>query len=283
MLCDNEKDLITGKMREKDNATVKLHHQVMNGTSSYRYAQHPETLGPVRGPPAPFAKANKPWTPAELQPDGMAAQRDMEQAPVGAIKEGSHIFHGETLRASRSTPALTRTIAASVPHEDGLSLGEQAKLAANPISIELNRWKRMAKVTERDLMSMPELTPLKKDNSPHKKPVMTGGLVNFPKYMLFENSHLKQRDFMRFVAAEEKARTEAELRLSIAEAPSGKPSTTHTPMPSSRETLSSTDVPYAQPSWGAPRLRGPDFKNQWAGSALPSGKSIRSSNPFRMG
>jgi len=284
VLVDHEKELITGTMRQKDDATVRLHHQVMNGTSSYRYAKHPETLGPVRGPPAPFAKANKPWTPAELQPDGMAAQRDLEQAPVGAIKDGGHCFHGETLRKTRSTPALTRTIASSVPHEDGLSLGEQAKLAANPISIELNRWKRLAEVTKRDLATMPELhSTMKRDVPPPKKPVVTGGLVNFPKYMLFENSHLKSQDFMRFVAAEEKARKDFEERLSTAEGPSGKPSAEQTPISTSRETLSSDSVPYAMASWGAPRLRGGDIKNQWAGSALPSGKSIRSSNPFRMG
>jgi len=290
VLVDDEKQLATSLMRQKDNATVNLHHQVMAGTSSYRYAKHPETMGPVRGPPAPFKAANKPWTSAEQEPNGMAAMRDLEQAPMGACRDGGHCFHGETLRKSRSTPAMIKTLAAAGPQDElGKSLGEQAKEMANPLSIELNRWKRLAEVTKRDLATMPELhSTMKIERPPHKKPLVSGGLVNFPKYMLFENSHLKQQDFMRFVAAEEQARKEHEERVGSAEEAMGKdkPSALQTPISTSRvgsQESSEPSVPYATVSWGAPNLRGPDMKNQWAGSALPSGKSIRSSNPFRMG
>jgi len=300
VLLDADKELITGKMRERDNATVTLHHQVMAGThsiahlpvhASYRYAKHPETFGPVRGPPPPFKTANKPWTPAELDPDGMAALRDMDQAPVGANRDGGHCFHGETLRKTRSTPALTRTLANN-PVEEGQSHGARAKEAANPISIELNRWKRLAEVTKRDLATMPELhSTIKSTKPPPKKPVVSSGLVNFPKYMLFENSHLKQQDFMRFVAAEELARNENEARqTALQEAMAmGEPSVEVTPTSTSRETGNGKDsddaLGYQTASWGQPRLRGPreSLRQQWAGSAMPSGKSMRSSNPFRMG
>lgn len=288
VILDGDKDIIAGKMKEKDNATVTMHHQVMPGASSYRYAAHPETLGPVRGPAPPFKTANKPWAPPELEPNGMAAFRDLDQAPVGACRDGGHCFLGESMRKTRSTPALTRTLAAAGPIEDGKSLGDRAKEAANPISIELNRWKRLAEVTKRDLATMPELTSTQKSNKPPaKKPVLSSGLVNFPKYMLFENSHLKQQDFMRFVAAEDKARKENEERQAAVEAAmaKGEPSPEETPISTSRETGSDLRVPYASASWGQPRLRGPHetIKAQWAGSAMPSGKSMRSSNPFRMG
>jgi len=307
VILDADKETIIGKMREKDNATVAHHHQVMAGThsvahlpvhASYRYAKHPETLGPVRGPPPPFKAANKPWTPAELDPDGVAAQRDMDQAPVGACRDGGHCFHGETLRKSRSTPALTRTMANN-PLEEGQSYGDRAREAANPISIELNRWKRMAEVTERDLASMPELHSTQKSfKPPPKKPVPSSGLVNFPKYMLFENSHLKSQDFMRFVAAEEQTRKENEARhAALQEAMAmGEDSGEATPTPlsptstcrsfKSRDTrFSEANSNYGAASWGQPRLRGPkeDIKQIWAGSGMASGKSMRSSNPFRGG
>jgi hypothetical protein len=284
VLLDHEKQTITGKMRAKDDATVKLHHQVMAGTSSYRYAAHPETIGPVRGPPPPFATANKPWTPAEEDPSGMAAQRDTLQAPVGANRDGGHCFYGETLRKTRSTPALTRTLALQPIEEDGKSMGERAKEAANPISIELNRWKRLAEVTKRDLASMPELhTTQKSIKPPPAKPIISGGLVTFPKYMLFENSHMKSMDFLRFVAAEDKVRAEArerEDRTSRGEPTPQMPS----PPSTSRETFSSGDVPFQTASWGQPR-RGPSewMKQQWAGSSMPSGKNQGHSNRFRMG
>lgn len=290
VVLDHDKERIGNEMRTKDFQTVKLHHQVMPGATGYRYANHPITMGPVRGPPAPFEGANKPWAPPEHEPDGMAAARDLLQAPVGAYREGSHEAQAEGLRKTRSTPALTRTMAANPIPEGGKSLGEQAKEKANPISIELCRWQRLAEVTKRDLASMPALTSTKKTQPPPPKPIVTGGLVNFPKYMLFENSHLKTTEFQRYCDSEAKARQEALERTEAAEEAMSRGETT--PADTSREASQSRMssgsevlVPYGTASWGQPRLRGPweTVKQQWAGSAMPHGKSTRSSNPFRMG
>lgn len=303
VILDEDKAIITGKMHTLDNATVKFHHQVMPGASGYKYANHPITMGPVRQPPPPFATANKPWAPPEDEPDGMAAARDNLQAPVGMLNEGSHRFLAEGTRANRSTAALTKTMSGKVSMvgingsvaeiqremNEEKSLGEQAKEQANPVSIELKRWQRMAKVTERDLNSMPPLDK-RKDRIMPEKPVANGGLVNFPKYMLFENSHLKTTEFQRYCDGEAADRAEKAERAKAAEEAMARGEMTPgvSSMSPSREGSSSQsrlpDWP-PQPSWGAPRLRGPssETSKQWAGSAMPHGKSMRSSNPFRMG
>jgi len=310
VLLDHDKELITGKMRLIDNATVAHHNQVMAGTrsvahlpvhASYRYAKHPETLGPVRGPPPPFQTANKPWAPAEEDPDGGHALRETEHAPVGACRDGGHCFHGETLRKSRSTPAMVKTLAKN-SLEEGESYGEQAKKAGNPLTIELNRWNRMAEITKREMEGMPELHSLQKSfKPPMKKPAPSTGLVNFPKYMLFENSHLKSQDNMRFVAAEELARAENEARhaalqeaMDSGEASPLSPCSTSRSLKSretrfseagSTKTKGGHETQLGAASWGQPRLRGKkhDIQKQWAGSAMASGKTMCSSNPFRMG
>lgn len=301
VILDHDKERLSDEMKTKDNATVKLHHQVMPGATgatglSYRYANHPITMGPVRGPAPPFKGANKPWDPAEHDPNGMAAMRDLDQAPIGGFLEGSHCLQGETLRKTRSVPSMVRTLAANPVKEGDKSLGEQAKEAAQPLSIELRRWEKLAAVTKRDLASMPDLICRdKKTNPPAKKPVVIpGSLVNFPKYALFENSHLKRQDFQRFVAQEEQARQEHEAREAALEAFMGEgdvkdiamsPSPGTTSRVSWETPASEVLVPYASASWGQPRLRGPKetIRNQWAGSAMPSGRAQRSSNPFRMG
>lgn len=283
VILDDDKERLGNEMRTKDFATVKLHHQLMPGQSGYRYANHPICMGPVRGPEAPFKGANKPWAPPEHEPDGMAAARDMEQAPVGAYREGSHCMQAEGMRKTRSTPALIKTIAANPTPEDGRSLGDLAKEKANPISIELSRWQRLAEVTKRDLASMPTLSTAKhRGAQPAVKPLVTGGLVNFPKYMLFENSHLKTTEFQRYCDTEAKARAEAAERVAASEeAMSRGESTPAVSLTESSELM----VPYGTASWGQPRLRAPweVVKQQWAGSSMPSGKCTRSSNPFRMG
>jgi hypothetical protein len=169
---------------------------------------------------------------------------------------------------------MTRCVAAnSLYDEEGRGLGERAKEAANPVSIELNRWKRLAAVTKRDLEGMPELSSTQKPVREFPKPYVTpGGLVNFPKYMLFEKCHLRQMDLQRFIEDSNKLREAAEEPLD------GKAES-----PASPGTPASPSI-YQTISWGAPRLRtGGPVKAQWAGSACPAGKAQRSSNPFRQG
>jgi len=305
VILDEMKAVIDGKMHALDNATVKFHHQVMPGATGYKFANHPITMGPVRQPPPPFATANKPWAPPEDEPDGMAAARDNLQAPMGALNEGSHRFLAEGTRANRSTGALLKTMGGKVTmvglsgsvvelqrnmNEEGAkSLGEQAREQANPVSIELRRWQKMAKVTERDLNSMPPLDKIKERKMP-EKPVASGGLVNFPKYMLFENSHLKTTEFQRYCDGEAADRAEKANRATAAEEAMARGELTPgiSSMSPSRESGSmqsgAPDWP-PQVSWGAPRLRGPssETSKQYAGSAMPHGKSMKSSNPFRMG
>lgn len=288
VILDDDKAIINGKMHALDNATVKFHHQLMPGAAGYKFANHPICMGPVRQPPPPFATANKPWSPPEDEPDGMAAARDNLQAPMGALNEGSHRFLAEGTRANRSTPALLKTMAGNPIEEGGKSLGELAREKANPVSIELSRWKRMAKVTERDLNSMPPVHKPKERTMP-EKPVANGGLVNFPKYMLFENSHLKTTEFQRYCDGEAADRAEKAERAQAAEDAMARGELTPgiSSMSPSRDGSSQSRQPDwpPQPSWGAPRLRGPssETSKQWAGSAMPHGKSMRSSNPFRMG
>jgi len=302
VILDADKERQASERQAKDARTVKLHHGEMAGSSGYRYANHPLTMGPVRGPPPPFMSANKPWTAEEDDPLGPHAQQNLEQAPIGAFREGSHCQLGETLRKTRSTPSMTRCIAANPPGDDTRSLGEKAKEAANPVSIELNRWKRLAEVTKRDLSSLPELHSLKKPDRPPPEPyVATGGLVNFPKYMLFENCHLRQMDLQRFNDENSRQRQEATVRLKMqAELPeSERGPSTHDPStrdPSTRPSQQGSQSPptspdgsWKQASWGAPKLRnaggkvGKTGKPLWAGSGMAAGRCQRSSNPFRMG
>lgn len=287
VILDDDKERLSGEMKAKDNATVKLHHQVMPGASGYRYANHPLTHGPVRGPPAPFQASNKPWAPPEEDPCGMAAMKDLEQAPVGAYSIGSHAPLGETMRKTRSTPALTRTLKANPVEEGGKTLGEQAKEKANPLSIELTRWQRLAEVTKRDQASMAPLNTKYRDIPKPKKPVLSAnGLTNFPKYMLFEPSHLKHQDLKRFIEAEEKARADAEGKQQRVEERTMRGEPPDTPQSETgRETPTTPPNTFATASWGQPRLRQPQdtIKRMWAGSAMPAGRSQRSSNPFRMG
>lgn len=289
IILDHDKEKLSNTMRAKDDATVTLHKAHMAGQSGYRFANHPLTMGPVRGPEAPFKTANKPWHPPEHEPDGMAALRDTEQAPIGASREGSHILFGESLRTlpkTRSLPALSRSLAANPVEEGGKTLGEQAKEAANPLSIELNRWKKLAAVTKRDQVGMPELAYMHREKRQPEPPVKTGGLVNFPKYMLFENSHLKNTEMQRYADQQARARAQAEERqkrvdeaMALGELPPQEIS------PTATVDDPEIHVPYASASWGQPRLRvaHETVKKQWAGSGMPAGRSQRSSNPFRMG
>jgi len=290
VILDDDKQRLAEGMHARDKETTREHLQIMAGKTGYRFANHPICKGPILGPLPPFSTANKPWTSADDDPNGMSAMKDLEHAPQGGIMEGSHCQPAENMRRTRSTPALTRTLILKGGHvdEEGKTLGQQAREAAQPASIEINRWNRLAAVTQRDMQAMPELDSLKKREKPpvKKSAVGNGGLVNFPKYMLFENSNLKTKDFQRFVLSEEKARKENEERAAQAGEAQGTPQYSPTASlsrasasPESSEML----VPFGTASWGAPRMRGPlDLqKQQWAGSSLPTGKSCKSSNPFR--
>jgi len=123
-----------------------------------------------------------------------------------------------------------------------------------------------------------------------------GGLVNFPKYMLIHNCHLKDMDKIRYCKEENAKRAEqaAEVmrRMELGDeaplsqsqgsmAPShytqGMPSPTHSLMDAGMEKRQ-----YPPPSWGAPKLRTQPGQH-YAGNSLPCGRGSRTSNPFITG
>jgi hypothetical protein len=113
--------------------------------------------------------------------------------------------------------------------------------------------------------------------APKEKPpfAMQGGLVNFPKYMLTHNCDLKTRDVIRFHKEQEDAmKTAAEAAKLGLDPPSPK-----------FEQSPKAQRDFPEPSWGAPRLReqGGASGGAWAGSTMPLGRGMRTSNPFRMG
>jgi len=288
VVLDDDKVKFRAEMTAKDSATVKtMTAEMPSMRSGYRFANHPLTMGPVRGPDPPFLGATSPWRPPSADPYGPAAHKSIrEHAPVGGYKEGSHSFNAETIRKSRSLPTLRGEALAEAINENAL---EEAKLAANPISIELNRWKRLAKSCEgREVASFPTLH--KRIPPPIEKPgPVTGGLVNFPKYTLFENCNLKNMENRRFMENQERERKAAEERLAIIEATGQDPMTpilasmNTTAMSSVDRQIGESAVPYGSASWGQPRLRGTILERNWAGSAMPGGRGSKTSNPFRMG
>ncbi|CAE8630004.1 unnamed protein product [Polarella glacialis] len=143
------------------------------------------TRGFVRSPPPPFAKANSPWNPPEADPNSPAGQLQSTMAKNGAFWDGSHQHLGK----SRSSPQLQHS-------------GENV-MACHPLSAELRRWERLAAVTERGEVNkdiqLATMSGKMSESVEEEKPRgRVGGLVNFPKYMLINNCHLKTTDLGRF-------------------------------------------------------------------------------------
>lgn len=268
VILDDDKERIINQQRSKDTATLNAHRQVAPGTSGYRFANHPSTLVPdgrTRGPDVPFTGATSTWRPPSADPDGPARQKDLQHAEVGARWEASH-----SLRTMRSSPSLSSSAANIVDP------GQAGAMAGHPLAVESRRWQKLAHFTEKVEMKDLEIPePAPKSPSP-QAPEAQGprDLVNFPKYMLYHNCHLKHTDLQRFQQnqlAKERAIAEGvdPMTLTVGSIPSA-------------QDLGESAVKWQEASWGAPV-----FKNaqghHWAGSALPAGRGQRSSNPFRMG
>jgi len=148
----------------------------------------------------------------------------------------------------------------------------------HPLSIELKRWQKFAAFSETESKSGPDLhKPPQRE--PPKKSEYRSQLVNFPKYMLIHNCHLKSTDQQRYVKEENAKRAAGEEAMRQA-AESGQDLF----MDSGRSMVSQSTVKMKDASWGAPRLRTAEDKlSTLAGSALPAGRGQRTSNPFRMG
>lgn len=285
LVLDEDKSTLQLRQQVKDKASIDAHFGVAPGASGYRFANHPQTFGHVRGPDMPFRNATAPWRPPEVDPDGPARQRQKEQASYGAFWDASHGMKAS--HGSRSSPTLKTT-------------ANNLMEACHPLTAEITRWQEMGRMSEAETRKDIELkAPLVQ---PHPEPPKMGpnrqGLVLFPKYMLIHNCHLKLQDLQRF--QKEQAATAQRTIDRESERAERASRRAATPSVGSQEERMSEVTPSVQsdidaqamgeltqgkvsfdPSWGAPLLRegGP----QWAGSAMPVGGGHKHSNPFRMG
>mmetsp|Transcript_86559 Transcript_86559/g.149797 ORF Transcript_86559/g.149797 Transcript_86559/m.149797 type:complete len:284 (-) Transcript_86559:114-965(-) len=270
VIMDADKETSRNQMRARDMAAYRSWEGAAPGSSGYRFAKHPTCMGQLRGPDVPYKDAGSPWRPPSAERDGPAAQRSMEHAPVGACWDKSH----RTLALkSQSMPSLQSAGSTVVDHKEE---ARKIREACNPISVELRRWEHLANVTKDSSTGMIQL-PERPKPEPPKPLVKTAGLVNFPKYMLINNCHLKQTDMQRYVEAEARARKEAEEQAAEAKALGISLDRLHAMEAEPEE----SGVPWQTASWGAPRLK--KGGKHWAGSSMPAGKSMRTSNPFRLG
>jgi len=266
LLLDHDKDRIRSQMQSKDEATVAEHYGLAPSARGYRFGNHPMTRGPVRGPDVPFKEATKQWKPSEIEREGPMAKVDFKQAKVGAYWDGSHVKLAN-MRSSQSSPALQQSAA-------------EVMQACHPLTTELRRWERLAKVTERgeineDIQSSMAKSRKMCQAGVRPKPVFGGGLVNFPKYMLINNCHLKQMDLQRYAdQCAEEVRQDS-LGNSVASVTGSR----------GEASPSSTVRVQPEPSWGAPLLKNQDQDAEpiCAGNAMPSGRASRTSAWLRMG
>lgn len=250
---DDDKERLAARTRNKDNATAALHRGEAPSASGYRFGNSPWAKGQVR-PDVPFRDATSSWRPPSADPQGPARQKDLEQRGRAMWSES----HG--MRQSLSSPILSQQ-----------SMTEP--FATHPLTGELQRWQRQATRTLNREMAdaeMPERRTLdltRSSSTPSRPAVKPSGLVNFPKYMLIHNCHLKQMDQQRF------AKQEEERQRATALASEGPRVCFEEGAPSA--------VKLGEASWGAPKLRQPG--HHWAGSTMASGRASRTSNPFRGG
>jgi len=253
VILDDDKERLAAKMRNKDNAAVSLHRGEAPSSSGYRFGNSPWAKGQLR-PDVPFRDATSTWRPPSADPHGPARQKDLEQTGRAMWSAA----HG--MRQSLSSPILSQE-SKTEPH------------ATHPLTKELQRWQRQATRTlNREMadVEVPDRRTLdlnRSSSSTNRPAVKSSGLVNFPKYMLIHNCHLKQMDQQRF-AKQEKERQQATTLASEG----GRVSF---------EELAPSAVKWGEASWGAPKLRQPG--NHWAGSSMAAGRAQRTSNPFRGG
>jgi len=251
LILDEDKAIIQQRQRDRDSAKIASHFGYSPGAAGYRFANHPSNYGQLRG--------------SDIDPDGLAKRRDMEQAEHDGMWK------------SRSSPTLQST-AANVME------------ACHPLSIELKRWEKMAQRTQAQEMKDIEAKPMRNRPPPQEPPkigLSRNGLVLFPKYMLIHNCHLKMTDLQRF------QREQQEEARRVQEAQAG-PDDEASPAGSQiqGERLEVED-PFAatggrgpmrfDASWGAPLVRSDRDHMRWAGNPMASGGSMKTSNPFRMG
>jgi len=274
LITDEDKERLSAARQERDHQARLRREGARPGPSGYRFARHPATLGEFRGDD-PFKDSLSMWRPPSAEQDGHTSQCDLEQAPTSALLDKSH-----SMRKSRSSPSLQ-------------NIGQQtvAEAGCHPMCRELERWERLATFTKSaEMKGMPEpnivTTAVRKSPRPIQAPRAANGLVNFPKYMMWNNCHMKQTDLQRYVETEAAARQAAEDAAQWQASSEGDDVRSRA---DGEECLSparrgrGSPQRWEPPSWGAPKLRGVAPGTHVAGSAMPAGKCQRSSNPFRTG
>jgi len=294
VVLDDDKERIAAAQAAKDQIAISRHFAHQPSTKGYRFGNHGATLGMVRGPDVPFKNATASWRPPSADKNGPAAQRAAAHCSTGGIWTDSI-----KKKQVQSTPNLytandeARVDAGGSIVKSKLDVQEMM----NPVSLELKRWQKFARFSETEIAKLPEM------HHPEKEPEMAvpkmpdGELVNFPKYMLIHNCHLKQMDKIRYCReanAKRAAAVEAEMRrLEMGETADpmrdtqrseavsvysqGMPSPTHSLVDHGAQSRQ-----YPPPSWGAPKLRTQPGQH-YAGNPLPNGRGSRTSNPYVTG
>lgn len=230
--------------------------QTGDAAAKYRFARHPSTMTTKVHQEVPFANTSLQWRPPEADPGGPAEKRDQDAADFGG---GWEAAHAPRVPRSRSTPSLAKT---------DTNFAHDLMLERFPLTAELKRWEYFGKLMERQKLMEQEQREQKGLKSPglsmassYRQTIdpevpsgPSGDLVNFPKYLLFNDSHLKQMDIQRYVKEEAAARASANQI---------------------RQTGSTIGSASMQTSKGNPFYKRP------AGSMMPTGRGTKSSNPFR--
>lgn len=176
----------------------------------------------------------------------------------------------------RSAPSLYATGADMAGTKSVIDTSE----LTHPLSVELKRWQKFSEFSEKEMKHQGTITLPKKKAAPEspKAPVRVGGLVNFPKYMLIHNCHLKQRDQIRYVQEENAKRELAEETARRYAQLGEEPGMMETQMSELAELKKVA-------SWGQPtRFNTAEERGkQWAGNPMPQGRGSRTSNPFTTG
>jgi len=175
----------------------------------------------------------------------------------------------------RSAPSLYATGADMAGMKSVIDTTE----LTHPLSVELKRWEKFSEFSrkEQEKGGITLSKPKPATEAP-KAPIHVGGLVNFPKYMLIHNCHLKNQDQIRYVQGENDKRAAAEeaARLREEQGPGGEEMQVSTQTSQALKKVA---------SWGQPQrfYNAEDRNSQWAGNPMPQGRGSRTSNPFRTG
>lgn len=287
VVLDHDKQRLTDEQRARDNRVVSEHHGEAPAKSGYRFGSHPCTRGPLRGPDPPFQGGSQVWKPPEADSSGPAKARAAVQAPHGAYYHPAH-----ELRSMRSAPSLYATGAAVTDTGVGVKSVIDTSELTHPLSVELNRWKKFAEFSAKsEMKNSVRLTRSKPPAEPPKPRAHVDGLVNFPKYMLIHNCHLKQQDQIRYVeeeTAKRKAAEEAMLQRMEMEDEGEMfepPGARESGMTQASQASAADSMLKKVASWGQPvRFRTSEERNKhWAGNPLPQGRGSRTSNPYMLG